>query len=350
MGCIRRNNNMTNPYTLDLASMCWKPETANRTNAHGLDAANEAADTYYTWPIPIKRPPVARVIRNRVTEFVGGYADYALLYQGDYPPLELDFVGPLADMNMFVQMLYGGTTTPNTPSAGLYQRQYLSTTLRTTPCPTFQFLTRFVNPTSAQTMYVLSIGAVVKKFKINAVFGQPVELSLTIAISKSIAGVALNTYPAVSKEKAFFLGDSTITYTKGGSALAGLVFAFTIDVDNKAIARQAGKWCYDWIPGFREIKCTLEFSMETKAEIEGSDTYTAKNNDDLDCTIKLARSATDYVEFAFEKLWDSMNNAPSFDWLEFLLAQSQPLIIKPTWYETGGKMTVTEVNSEATPS
>ena len=67
---------------------------------------------------------------------------------------------------------------------------------------------------------------------------------------------------------------------------------------------------------------------------------------DIDITIKTSRNTTsDYLQFAFEKLWSIDQGDIDFSFQDYYLMGNVTYILKPTTYETGAKLTITEVNA-----
>lgn len=262
----------------------------------------------------------------------------------------------MIDLSMMYYLLKATTTTDDTPSASLYTHVYATTTAQTSPPPTFQMVYKIVNYESGNNINTLFVGCTLAGVAISIRPGSPVQLTLDIKFAKTIASnspVALTDYPSFGTLVNYTFERTEITVKKGGTAYPGTVRGLDIVyLDGTVLHKPANEeYASEAINGNPDIQLKIDFAP--KDETWSADTLTAPlapaTASDLDITVKMYRHTTnDYTEFAFEKLWciDTPDGTWDFEIETAILMQHTPtFIIKPTAFETGAKLTITEVNA-----
>lgn len=327
----------------------WAPETAFRTNSHGVDTANAASDTFYPFPILINRLNLPWV--RPVTTYLPAAAKvgFGQLYLSGYQRGDWTISGPLIDFSLFKYLTKNVSIATDTPSAGYNTYTYVTTTSRTDPPPSIQILYRLGNDTSSEAMYLLMTGCVVKSITLAADNGGAIMATITILFANMIDGVALTSWPTKSNKRPFHFDITAITLSKGGVAYDGTFIGLNLQYDDGTFLHKAANESKPGraLLGVRQIKVQLKVAPKEKALLNDflrsiPDPGTAS---DIDLTIKMARNTfTDYLEFAFEKMWPV--DAAHAEWglNSYYLTQNATMILKDPDYETGAKLTITEVN------
>jgi hypothetical protein len=333
-------------YTYENCHFAWLgKETAYRTNAHGLDTANEAGDTAYY--LPIKPTMMPRISHFKTYQMTHGFGsrDENQLTIAELPAGTVSLSGDLYDLGMLYFMVKGCTTTDDSPGAGYYTHVYASSTAGT-KAATFQFIEKLVNDDSDNTEIWLFVGCYVKSWSITIVEKQKVTCALEIGFARKIAGVDLTTWPSLPAKTPFYADQTVVTYARGGTAYAGSADSVTITWDDgvipiKGLAAYIGMITL----GPRKIGLNMLWTPTQKDDVIHEESDLPATTQDLDVTLKISRDTTyDYIQFAFEKLFNIMPDGGAYNHENWILNRQKQFKLKPAALESGGKVTITEVN------
>lgn len=345
---------MAGNYYIDGNRCRWKPETAFRTNAHGLDTANEAGDTMYALPLTPVEIHYEQSRRQRTARFIPGKTGYGDIALGPYQPGVLSLTGTLRDLSMLKHMLHPASWTQNTdtPSAGYYTRtarEGLESTISS-----FQLLVYSVNTDSGETIYTLLIGCVISSVTLSCSQNGQVQVAITGSYAKSVVGVALSSLPSEKSDMGYDWGKAAVTFTLATVAIPAFITDWVINWNNNITLQTGDGQDYpsEAFYGDQEIFVGLKFSPKTADWwADTVETAAPGSDDDLDITLKIARDGTyDYIQFAFEKMWPMTFPNPKYVYLNRLLQLDVNFIIKPTQYDSNAKCTITEVSNAAYPT
>ena len=347
-------------YRFENNYMCWIPETTFRKNDAVLDAANTANDDAYRMPGRFLYQPLLYRKVKRVYQRVANNLDWGYLGNHGYNEGRMTLTMEMIDLSILYYAVKGCTTTDDSPSGGLYTHVYATSTTRATTVPSFAIYQRITNDDSGNTMLHLYTGCVIHGFAITAGLDGVAQLTLDIRFANVVTANQLVTggggtgEPGFGVLKAYTLDYTSITYKYATTSYPGSCHGFEITyIDGTVVHKVAGdEFPSEALNGPRDIRVILDFSPKSTKAI--TDTLIAPidpttSDTDLDITIKMYRNATnDYTEFAFEKLW--CINTPDGTWdfqIEdaIFLTQKPEFILKPTSFETGAKLTITEVNA-----
>ena len=337
--------------------ICWAPETAFRTTAQGLNTANAAGDTFYRLPIQVVNVPLWYIKRGRYYERLAGDKYWGDIGFDGYEEGKITLSGNMLDCSMLYYLTKACTTTDNSPSGGLYTHVYATTTAQAATPPTFSLLIKFVNAESGNNIFVLLLGCHLTALAITgSKDNKKIQGSLSIEFASAIAGADLTTWPTFGTINPYLWGRTKIDYKKGATAYPGSILGFEIIYDDGSMLNTIvdNETANEVLNGNPDIRVGLNFVPKDETHFE--DTTKAPlapaTASDINITIKMYRSkpeasSTDYTQFAFEKLW---NIEDAGDWgfaLRRLTAlnHATKFIIKPAGYETGAKLTITEVNA-----
>jgi hypothetical protein len=225
---------------------------------------------------------------------------------------------------------------------------FTTTTARPAVIPSFQLLQKFVNETTAETFWSLLTGCIITQFDASATKGNPWTVNLSIEFANIIAGAALTTEPDYLPVQTFHIDKTALTFTHATTAYNVIFQGFGISIVtgfylHKAAGEdRAGRA----LKRKRDFRLRLDIlSMEKIALTDFEDTDPSTSTTDLDATLTHTRVAsTDTATFAFEKLW-CISDEYDFGEADYHLQGTHEFIIKPTTFETGAKMTLTEINA-----
>lgn len=321
-------------------------ETAFRTSAAGKDTYS-AATTYYPLGIQLNRIPRLWLRRKKVAQEIAGYADWGYLARQGFEVGVLQLSGEIKDLSQMYFYFGSCTTTDNTPTS-YYTHVFTTTTARPADPPTFQLLYKLANETGSESIYSLLTGCVVTQFSISATKNNAYQASVTIEFANLIAASAPNAEPTPRALENLHI-DKTVISIKHATTDYNVIYqGFTMnfttgfylhagageDRANRVLKRK------------RDQRITLNIlAMEKIAMTDFEDTDPTASTTDLDITLTHTRVAVnDLITFEWEKLWSISNE---YDWGEadFHLQGTHEFVIKPTTYETGAKLTITEINS-----
>lgn len=337
--------------------MCWIPEAAFRKNDATTDESNDNTDVAFRLPGRLVTAPIVYKKVNRVYRRVAGVGpDWGYIGNEGYGEGKIQLTLDMIDLSMLYFMVKGCTTTDDTPSAGKYTHVYANTTARTHPVPSFALYERVTNADTDNNFYYLYTGCVVHSFTITGGISQnTIQLVIDLRFANVVAATALTSpgEPTFGTLSNYTFDRTSITFTKATVAYAAGVHGFRITYIDGTVLDKAANEIYPGraAHGNRDIQCGLDIApmqIEVLQDLLTSP-LAAATASDLDLTIKMYRDATnDYTQFAWEKIWSI--NTPDATWdLEIegnkYLTLSPDFIIKPTAYETGAKLTITEVNA-----
>jgi hypothetical protein len=344
-------------YRYENQKMCWIPEAAYRKNDSVVDEANDATDTAFRMIGRFLEEPLIFKKRGKVYSRVAGVGpDYGYIAHHGYGEGKLLITMDMIDLSLMYYLCKACTTTDDSPSAGKYTHVYASTTARTVPPPSFGLLWVNTNNDTDNNLIYLYTGCVARSVKITGGLDQnTIQIQLEVYFANCVTGTALTNpgYPAFGTLKNYTFDRTSITYKKGGVSYAGLCNNFEITYDDGTNTHKQANSLYpdEAHNGNRHIQINLGFAPKQIEAIQ--DTLTnplaPATASDLDITVKMYRDATnDYTEFAFEKLWAI--NTPDGTWDYEVqgtryLHQAPNFILKPTDFEAGAKLTITEVNA-----
>lgn len=332
-------------YNIENYGLCWVPETAYRTTANGKDTANLATDTFFQLPIRITQKPVFGMLINKQATFIPGTVDYGYLGHHGYILNAVQLTGELYNLD-WIKPLMGACSTTG-PSGSDYTHTYITTTARASYPPSFQLLEKIVNDTSANNKYLLHVGCVIVRCDLKGDQNNLITATFTVMFARTITGLALNTFPPLlHTERCHDFENATVTHNVGGSAYNNSVKGWTIVINNNVQTdRAAGELYPDralW--GFREISIGLDLTPKDWADFTDAETDPATAKD-IDITIKMSRNTTsDYLQFAFEKLWVLTYDAGTYSHLNRYLRRQLTYILNT--YESGYKLTITQVDQK----
>lgn len=339
----------TYPFNADNHQIYFSAKEAT-FNVPTNTTTNLAAQTFYPSPVKLRRTPYVTLKKNKVIDYVGNVGpDPGYFGDHGYSEGTITLSGELHDFSLMYFLCKACTTADDTPGAGQYTHTYASTTARTASPPSFALFYKLVNDDSGQTKLRLYTGCVVQSCEISGTEGGMINASFTIAFTKLWEGTALNTYPTAQTTNIFDVGKAVVSYTKATTAYTGKCINFTIRYDDGTYLHKATGEEYpgEALNGRRKVTVTLNWMPHTKNHIDDVITTPlgATAASDLDITIKISRdTSTDYLEFAFEKVWNTEYDDPDWDDRD-KLSHKCTFICKSAAYETGAKYTITEVNA-----
>ncbi|MCJ7481519.1 MAG: hypothetical protein MUO31_00985 [Thermodesulfovibrionales bacterium] len=326
---------------------------AYRTNLQGKDTANLVGDTFFRLPGRLLKIPYIYIKRNKTYERVANTKFWGHIAHEGYQNGKMTLTMDMIDLSMLHYLCKACTTTDNTP-AGYYTHAYVTTTAQLSPPPTFQMVYKIVNYESGNNINALFVGCVLSGVAISIPQNGKAQLTLDIKFARVIASntpVALTTYPDWGVLKAY--DHATMTIKKTDTSYPGTILSADIVYNDGTVLFKPVNELYasEALNGNPDIQVRLNFAP--KDETFAADTMTAPlapaTASDIDISIKLWRNiTTDYTEFAFEKCWciDSADGTWDFELETAIMMQhSTTFIIKPVTFETGAKLTITEVNS-----
>jgi hypothetical protein len=320
-------------------------ETAFRTSAAGKDTYS-AATTYYPLGIQLTRIPRIWLRRKKIVQEIAGYADWGHVSRQGYEIGMLQLTGEIKD---FSQMLYyfgTCTTIDNSPDTGYYTHVFTTTTARPSTIPSFQLLYKLANETSAESIYSLLTGCIVTQVQLSATKTNAIQATISIEFANIVAATAPNAEPEPRAVENLHIDKITFTLTKATTAYNVLFQGFTITIKTGfylyvAAGEDRASRALKVKRDFRITLNILAMEKIAMTDFEDLDPATAS---DLDLTMVHTRVTTyDVLTFAWEKLWSTTNE---YDWGEsdYHLQGTHEFMIKPTTFESGAKLTVTEVN------
>lgn len=326
-------------------------ETAFRTNAAGKDTTNANNYVYYPFPIRHVKWSLMFLSKNKVVRQMAGVGpDIGEIQHGEFDIGKITLTGDLIDFSLLYFLCKACTTTDNDP-VGYYTHEYVSTTARSTAV-SFQIFNKHVNPTGAQSILKLLVGAIVTKIVISGSQNGNLKCAISIEFANIVAGTALTApgYPTFAALRILTFEDAIITFTKGGVSYDGKANAFEWEFnDGSALHKCAGESKpeeYLLLPRSNTIK--IDWLPKTSGILTDLFTDEPTEADDIDLILKIARNTiSDYIQCSWQKIFPiaapkmidyAYNNAK-------LVIPGIQYACKPAWQETGAKWTVTEVNS-----
>ena len=310
-----------------------------------------AGITAFPMPIKLRRIPRFYQRKKKIAQDIAGQLDFGYLAHHGVEDFEVTLTGDMYDFSMMYFLTSLCTTTDNTPT-GYYTHTYETDRdpSRATNPPSFPMIYKMVNDEAANAndIWVYWSGCVIKKISLSSSNNAMVTCAITILVAKSTVGsTALTTQPTTTIPTVFDAENAVITFTKGGTAVPGKIEGWEISYETGAYLHKAQgeDTPEEALHANRVIKLMLNWRPKYEPDaIVNTDLPTAAS--DLDCTIKISRdTANDYVEFKFEKLWNMAAEDGTWDFNDYWFQQRLNLIIKPTLYEAGGVLDITEVNS-----
>lgn len=307
-----------------------------------------AGITVYPLPIKLTRIPRFYQKTKKVRSQIAGIADFGYLAHHGYEDLIITLSGDMLDFSMMHFLTSACTTTDNTP-VGFYTHVYATTTAKATSPPTFQMVYKMINDeeANANDIWILFTGCILKKASIKSAVNSTITCELEIhAANATVGATALTTEANTTIMRTFQADDAVVTFTKATAAVPGKIIEWEIiyDAGHFLSKAQGESKPEEALNGLRDIHLKLKWVPQYEPDGIVNDDL-PETDDDLDCTIKISRNTTnDYVEFAFQKLWNSLAEDGAWDFNDYYFSQGLDLVIKPTAYEAGGVLTITEVN------
>jgi hypothetical protein len=246
-----------------------------------------------------------------------------------------------------------GTNSPadangKTFTLSAHSHQFLTTTARPSTPPSFQLLYKLVNDTGAESSWTLFVGCIITQVELTAAKNSPWTATFTIEFANAIAGVALTSEPDPRSLENIHIDRTVISITHATTAYQCFVNSFSITIvtgfylQKAAGEIRAGRA----LRRMRDFKLRMDIvAMEKIVLTDFEDTDPTATTTDLDVTLTYTRvTSYDTLTFAFEKVWAI---GVSYDWAEndYHLQGAVEFMIKPTTFETGAKLTITEINS-----
>ena len=328
------------------------PETAFRTNDQGKDTANLVGDTFWRLPGTLVRIPHTYIKRNKVYRRLANTKFWGYIAHEGYQEGKMSITLDMTDLSMMYYLCKACTNQNNVP-VGYNTHTYATTTAQTTPPPTFQMVYKLHNPEAGNNIDALFVGCTLSGVAISGTTDGPVQLTLEIKFARVIAGNALTTDPSWGVLTAHHIDRTEITVKKGGVDYPGSVRGFDIVYNDGTVLHKPANELYatEAINGNPDIQVRIDFAPKDASWSE--DTLSAPlapaTPSDIDISIKMYRHSTnDYTEFVFEKCWciDSADGTWDFEIESAIMMQhSTTFIVKPAAYETGAKLTITEVDA-----
>lgn len=348
---------MTNDYYFlkETTGVWW---SATSTYAAGM--------ALFPFPMKVTSGFWKYIKNDKKKEHMPNRKDWGYLTNGKKLDGTMELEGPMYNDSM---MYYGnkGCTTydnlrpasagedpPTTAAAGVYTHIYDTTEARTNPAPVFYIVIKMVNDeaASANDQWTFLKRAFIMKREIwGDVESGLVYQKLYIGFMEhAYSTTAVTTLPYFEGSlDVFKYEQSAVSFTKGGVEYAGICHAWKIiwDEHTKPHKGPNEQYAQRAMNGWREIEVWIDRFLVRQNEVwrenEEDDPTT---DDDKDITITLTRTTnTDYIRYAFEKVWCFTN--PDFDWYDDYTLETTNLgfIYKPTEYESGGQLHETEVNA-----
>lgn len=321
-------------------------ESSFRTSAAGKDTYS-AATTYYPLGLQLTRIPRFWLRRKKIVQEIAGYADWGHLSRQGYEIGTLQLTGEIRDLSQMLYYFGTCTTTDNSPTTGYYTHVFTTTTARPSTPPSFQLLYKLVNETGSESFWTLFTGCIVTQVSISATKTNAYQATVTIEFANAIAASVPNAEPTPRAVENMHIDQTAITITKATTAYQIVTQGFTINITtgfylHAAAGEDRAGRALKRKRDFRVILNILSMQKIAMTDFEDLDPAAAS---DLDITFTYTRLATyDVITWAWEKMWSITNE---YDWGEsdYHLQGTHEFLIKPTTFETGAKLTVTEVNS-----
>lgn len=329
-------------YIEEKVKMAWRHETSFRTTAGGKDTTNADSDTFLAFPMRLTSMPYIRQLPTiQMTHIPGQGPDYGWIQNVRTPPVQIVLTGNLYQLPFFKMLTTAVTNVDATPNT----HTYVTTTARASTIPSFQLYVEVLNETSGQNLVHLFVGCVVQSLVITARNGELVQGTVTILSAREITGTALTSVPTLPILPVFDVTNTLVTFTHGGTAYEFMPVSWAFKYnDGKQMTNKTNIYAEEVDPGRREIEVTLTVQPKEKAVINDFLSQVPSTASDIDLTIKLSRdTTTDFISFAFEKLWRS---SMSWSW-NYMLETELKFILKPTTFESGAKLTILETNAIA---
>lgn len=335
---------MAYPYYLKDSNMFFSAkETAFRTNAHGKDTANQAADTFYAFPISIQDGWTHIWERKKFSKHKDVGSKFITQINMDgYEDIILTVSGPVLNHSLF--MFFGTdvcATTDNSPSAGYYTHRCNSDDTYPAEPPSFQILRKIENGVGAQDIWNLFVGCIVTNYEESNGTDGIITGKYTIHCAKVIDGVALTTEPSRMNKDYFNIEYAVMTWTKAAAGYNGQLKSYTLKLTTD---KSLWKGATESYPSVKLSANSIEFTLDFKFLTFVKSTYEDSQDDphsdhDKDLTLRVSRNATnDYIQYSFVKLFQK------FMEIEFdnILLENHHICKNP--HETNNQWNITEVN------
>jgi hypothetical protein len=338
-------------YRQDNIKAGWRLEGTTGSNFRDADAnstldeTNAAGATMYAIPLVNWTAKILRVKRNKTWTHIAGSVDWGHLAHAQFEELEWEIEGELQN---FCWMYPLTGIQPTNAGANPYSHIILNTTARSAFKPSIEILFEFTNDTDAQTLHMLLVGTIVNKCRLSAGTNEKVHAVFTLQTARIIAGTTLSSWPAIvqTTNSPYHIGETSITFNKGGTAYYCSKKGFFFEWDDGSQLFHAAGSLYATEPllGPRKITAGVDLLPKEKALYDDIDGLAPGTASDVDLKFDLVTTAsTRSLTIDFEKVWHTDGNWDG--WFNNFTAQSHhEFVLKPTAFETGAKLTITEYN------
>jgi|GEM_PF-5361434 len=319
-------------------------ELSHRTSSYGKDTF-DAGMTVYPMPIQLKTiPRFYNKNKKQVAYTAGKGPDPSYFAKHGKEKIMINLEGNMYDFSMLYFLTSICTTTG--PSGSTYTHTCALSTVRATTIPTFQMVYKMVNdePANANDIWVLFTGCIVKRAHIKAPQNQLITCAYEIEASISVVGsTALTTQPSTTHRRLLHSDMGVITFTRGGSNVPGKITDWEIDYDDgKYLHHAQGEESpEEAMNSHRMVKLIIDWlpKYEPDALVKDDD---PDGDHNVNFTVKISRNtSTDYVQFAFAKIWNMAEEDGNFDYNDYYFKQKLNFIGLSSEYETGAETTIT---------
>lgn len=329
-------------YIQEKYKLAWRWETSFRTTSAGKDTTNDESDSFFAFPLRLTTFPYIRQMPvKQYIHLPGMGPDYGLIQNQMTPPIEMVFTGNIFHFPFLKALTTAVTNVDATPNT----HTYITSTARASTTPSFQLYLEVLNDTADENLVHLFVGCVVKSVNIEARNGELLTASVTILSAREITGTTLTSVPTLPILPLFDTSNSLITFTKATTSYNFTPKSWSIKYnDGKQMSNKTNLYAEEVDVGKREIQVSVLLEPKQKTVISDFLSQSPSTASDIDLTIKVSRdTSTDFISWAFEKIWAV---DLKFSW-NYMLETELTFILKPTTYESGAKLTLLETNAIA---